>query len=76
MTIYNIINNFICMLFPTEAITIYQTYINDLSFIITILFVIIVVIVPIVWVWNIGRAIFYISRPKRETRGSKKRRSY
>lgn len=74
-TIYSYINSFIESLFTPEAIVIYQNYINDISFILTILWVIIIAVLPVVLVWNIGSAIMYTLKPQKETRGSKKRRT-
>lgn len=72
-TIYNLIYDFIDSLFPSEALTYYQTYINDISFILTIAWVVVLVVIPLLIVWNIGCTICYTIRPKKETRGRKKR---
>lgn len=71
--IYEYISNFIYSLLPAEAITTYQVYINDISFWLTMLFVVIMVAVPLIIVYNIITTICYTIKPKAETRGRKKR---
>ena len=72
--IYDYFKDFLLSLFGNDGVAIYETYINDISFILTMLFVVMVAVVPLIICINIGSNLFIMFRNRAETRGSKKRK--
>lgn len=73
LTIYDYIYNLITSFFSAGAIETYSIYINDMAFILTIAFCFFIAMAPLTLMYNLAVNIFYSIKPKRETRGRKKR---